>query len=247
MSRAIYSGAFFTQQEAESLLSARIIAPIVFGIVRPTSVLDVGCGVGAWLLAFLECGAQRVCGYDGEYVKQAALLIEECFFHPVNLETSCVIPGQYDLAICIEVAEHLSPTAGNRVVDALARAAPIVLFSAAVPGQGGVHHINEQWPQYWDARFARHQYVRLDFIRRRIADDSNVSWWLKQNLRMYVRHDVFGRSPALTAERDGDSGRQMEHVGRDWLEQFSTVGGLLRHLSWSVRRAMKRYAAGVHR
>lgn len=65
----------------------------------------------------------------------------------------------------------------------------IVLFSAAIPGQGGENHINEQWPEFWSGLFNERGYVGLDFVRRRIWNDRRIPYWYKQNILLYVKEE----------------------------------------------------------
>jgi 2-polyprenyl-3-methyl-5-hydroxy-6-metoxy-1,4-benzoquinol methylase len=144
----IYDRDFFDLRDASALQSARVVAPLVYDLLRPRTVVDVGCGRGAWLRAFQECGVEHIQGLDGDYVDREMLLIAPQSFTPYDLSRLKKIDGHFDLAICLEVLEHLSPESGCNVVDALTGAASVVLFSAAIPGQGGTGHVNEQWPSY---------------------------------------------------------------------------------------------------
>jgi SAM-dependent methyltransferase len=195
-----YNEAFFAAREAGVLESARIVVPLVNRFVRPASVVDVGCGRGTWLRAFAETGAHRLTGLDGDYVARDKLAIPPASFVPTDLARLTHIDGEFDLAICIEVLEHLPPVAGHNVVAALTRAAPAVLFSAAVPGQGGTGHINEQWPRYWREIFSRHGFTMLDPLRRQIRDDPRVKFWYRQNLLMFASADALARNPILAEE-----------------------------------------------
>ena len=107
---------------------------------------------------------------------------------------------RYDLAVCLEVAEHLSPAAATGFVDSLVAHADHILFSAAVPFQGGHHHLNEQLLSYWIAHFARHDYIPLDLFRARLWIDQSIPWWLRQNLILFVRRTALESNPALLAE-----------------------------------------------
>jgi hypothetical protein len=84
------------------------------------------------------------------------------------------------------VAEHLPEAFADRLIDILVDTAPIVIFSAAFPGQTGVNHINEQPPWYWREKFHRLNYVEIDFLRPLIWGDGKVAWWYRQNITSYV-------------------------------------------------------------
>jgi hypothetical protein len=96
---------------------------------------------------------------------------------------------RFDMAISVEVAEHLSPTRAASFIDDLTRLAPVVVFSAAIPFQDGTHHINEQWPSYWRSLFASHNYHAIDCIRPRFWSDTTVDLWYRQNMVVYLSQE----------------------------------------------------------
>jgi hypothetical protein len=110
--------------------------------------------------------------------------------------------GRYDLAVCLEVAEHLPESSAADLVRALTAFAPVVLFSAAVPGQGGVGHINEQWPAYWKGLFEQHGFYRRDPIRPRIWTNERVHWWYRQNIFLFASRQKVEESRALADTED---------------------------------------------
>ena len=153
---------------------------------------NVGCGVGTWLAVLLEKGVGTVRGYDGPWVQANQLVIPRDSFQNIDLgHPEGVRPDRrFDLAICLEVAEHLPPERAGDLVHSLCSLSDIVLFSAAIPGQGGVHHVNEQWPAYWAARFAGLGYKAIDTIRFRIWEDDEIPYWYRQNLVVYAGDGV---------------------------------------------------------
>jgi SAM-dependent methyltransferase len=165
-------------------------------LVSPRSVVDVGCGNGAWLAEFLTYGVQKVLGVDKD-VALDDLLFPSDRFERIDLSRPFQISGSFDLVICLEVAEHLPPECAESFVDVLVTAGPIVLFSAAVPYQGGTHHVNEQWPDYWEMLFARRGFVAIDCLRALFWANPNVAWWYSQNAIMYVREDNVRAYPSL--------------------------------------------------
>jgi SAM-dependent methyltransferase len=192
-----YSDAFYSQQSAGSLSSARAIAPIAIELVAPTSVVDVGCGVGTWAHVFNELGVDDVFGLDGDYVDRDALLIDASRFQAADLTKGVDCGRSFDLAVSLEVGEHLPPECSQQFVRDLTRLAPAVLFSAAVPFQGGSAHINERWQDDWAAMFEAEGYVAIDAIRQRVWTDPNVEFWYAQNAILYVRRDRLDDYPAL--------------------------------------------------
>ena len=200
MSDHVYSTAFYDRHIRGAIASARAIVPTVIDLVRPRSVVDVGCGVGAWLSVFREAGVHEVVGIDGAYVDRSQLLIPADCFIGHDLEQPIGLPRQFDLVVSLEVAEHLSPEHADRFVASLAGLGRAVLFSAAIPGQGGEHHVNEQWPQYWAARFAEHGFVAIDCMRARVWNRQDVDWWYAQNSFLYVERGLLQDSAVLRSE-----------------------------------------------
>jgi hypothetical protein len=100
----------------------------------------------------------------------------------------------------LEVAEHLPAECAGALVDSLCRLAPVVAFSAAIPFQGGVHHVNERWPEYWAALFEARGFVVIDCLRRDLWQDERVEWWYAQNLLLYARSEHVLSHRALARE-----------------------------------------------
>lgn len=200
MTQVSYNQEFFDEMDEPNLASARVVVPLVVGLVRPKSVVDIGCGRGLWLKAFLEQGVKDVAGYDGDYVDREKLAFPQDRFHAVDLEKPIAFNRSFDLAVCLEVGEHLPDAAAGTLVESLTCAAPVILFSAAVPLQGGSRHINEQWPEYWEKKFAAKGFVPVDALRRHIWGDARVSFFYQQNMLLYVRKDALTRYPKLEEE-----------------------------------------------
>ena len=187
---ALYTEDFYAQANgAGSLPSAQVCVPLIVDLLAPSSVIDVGCGRGEWLSQFLSA-AIPVLGIDGPHVDLTHLLIPADRFRQHDLRTSLDLGERADVALCLEVAEHLPPEYAPQLVRSLTRLAPAVVFSAAVPGQGGVHHVNEQWPWYWQELFERERFACLDVFRHRIWHDDRVAHYYQQNLLLFVDPNV---------------------------------------------------------
>ncbi|MGA9722486.1 MAG: methyltransferase domain-containing protein, partial [Candidatus Binatus sp.] len=196
-----------------TLGSARIVVPMVVALTRPSSVLDVGCGRGAWLSAFREQGIDKILGLDGDYIKPSTLLIPTDRFCPTDLSGEFQIPlGRFDLAVCLEVAEHLPARNARHLVAQLTSAAPQVLFSAAPPGQGGGGHINCQPLSYWRKLFEALGFRMLDPLRPRLRDNRQVEWWYRQNLVLFASPEAINDNPALADCEEVPSGLESEWV-----------------------------------
>lgn len=201
-----YGDSFYAYQRHGSLASARLTVPLLAGTLQPASVLDVGCGAGAWCLAWQEQRVMDVTGIDGSHMRAEQLLFDPHGFREVDVGMPFRLGRQFDLAQCLEVAEHLHPTTSETLVDNLVAHAPVILFSAAPPGQGGENHINEQTYGYWRNLFQRRGYSLYDFLRPRLAQLEDVEPWYRYNLLLFVREDVANSIPQeIRATRLGDA------------------------------------------
>ena len=197
-----YTPAFFAALGDGAMRSARAIVPLVVDLVAPRSVVDVGCGTGAWLSVLCENGVADIVGIDGSYIDPQQLLIPAEKFVAHDLSQPLAIDRRFDLALSLEVAEHLPKASASGFVATLVDLAPIVLFSAAIPGQGGVHHVNERWQDYWAGLFAEHEFTSVDAIRPRIWTNAEVEPWYAQNILLFASADALRRFPTLKAEAD---------------------------------------------
>jgi SAM-dependent methyltransferase len=195
-----YTEDFYTEIRDGSLASARAVVPELLTLLEPKSVVDIGCGTGAWLSAFREKGIEDVRGVDGDYVKRNALLIPQENFQAADLTQPLSLGRRFDLAISLEVAEHIAPERAGIYVDNLTRLSDVIAFSAAIPHQTGHGHVNEQWPDYWRDLFEKRGYRVVDAMRKRIWTLKNVERWYKQNLLIYVKADRLSDYPALAKE-----------------------------------------------
>ena len=178
------------QQEEANRYSARVILSRLFGRFRPKSVLDVGCGIGTWLATALDLGVADVVGIEGDWLDRKLARIPEHLITTFDLERKFDLGRTFDLVICLEVAEHLSAASATQFVKSLTDHARVILFSAAIPFQGGHHHVNEQFPDYWSNLFRASGYQAVDFIRQSIWDDSSVLWWLRQNVLVFAEQEM---------------------------------------------------------
>ncbi len=197
-----YDAEFYARQQKGSLQSARRVLPHLLELVAPRSIVDVGCGVGTWLKAASELGIRDLAGLDGSYVDRALLQIPTETFTAIDLTRPFRVERTFDVALSLEVAEHLPEASAESFVESLTRLAPVILFSAAIPHQMGTHHINEQWQTWWVDRFARVGFIAVDCMRRRVWDDPDVEWWYAQNMLLMAREDYLSASPVLQRERD---------------------------------------------
>lgn len=203
----IYDAKFYQQQKNISVQAARKFLALLFSHYIPQSVLDIGCGSGSWLKVAQDLGAKTVLGIDGNKVEQDELYLPRNCIESVDLNE--ILSGQtqsqiltdnphFDLAMSLEVAEHLPETASRSLVDLLTQKTDVVLFSAALPHQDGCHHINCQNVDYWVNFFHGKGYICIDMFRPTFMfDDSLTAWWYGQNAFLYVKQSVMGSFPSL--------------------------------------------------
>ena len=172
--------------------ASRVVANLLDQWFAPRSVLDLGCGNGVWMNG-LRVGQREVLGVEFEQFTRDELEVEPELILRANLGKRVDLHRRFDMVMCLEVAEHIDAAFAETVVENCVRHAPIVLFSAAIPGQQGLEHINEQLPEYWAKLFAGNGYVPLDLIRPLIWDDPQIPVWYRQNLLLFVHRD----EPAL--------------------------------------------------
>jgi SAM-dependent methyltransferase len=185
-----YRESFYRAVAASAAGSASVIVPIVVEALSPRSVVDVGCGRGTWLADFARHGVSDYIGVDGFDVDTKLLEIAADRLVRADLGQPLELGREFDLAVCLEVAEHLPAGAGPILVDSLVRHAPLVLFSAAIPGQGGTSHVNERWPSYWAGLFASRGFACVDLLRAQVWTRTEVDFWYAQNTLLYVKREL---------------------------------------------------------
>jgi SAM-dependent methyltransferase len=210
-----YLDSFYTGRKSTAGLSARRVAPWVLARMDVGSVVDVGCGTGSWLSAFRDLGVDDVVGFDGAWVPRDQLEIPPERFNPLDFEAleDFAPSRRFDLAISLEVAEHLPARQAPRFVDILTSLSPVVLFSAAIPQQGGVGHQNERWPEYWMELFRARGYACIDAVRGAFWDDEDVAPWYAQNSFLFVAQGALANYPSLAEAESSNrlAGRALVH------------------------------------
>ena len=220
-----YSHDFYDYIDAGSRRSARAVAGLLLPEMKITSLLDVGAGHGAWAAEWLGAGVNDVLAVDGDYVARDQLAIPARNFLAHDLATPLDLGRKFDLVQTLEVAEHLPHAKADLFVDNLVAHGDVILFSAAVPHQGGEHHVNEQPPEYWREKFAARGYAAYDFVRPGLVDKAGVMPWYRFNSYIYANDAGQKRlSRAILSTRVPDS-RKL------------TIGG---DMKWALRRAAVR-------
>lgn len=163
---------------------------VLLGFLRTyhpfTSVVDVGCGGGHWLRASLDLGATRVRGFDLIPVADEALAVDRELITITDLSAPLTPGERFDLAISTEVAEHIDQPFASAFIENLCGFSDIVLFSAALPYQGGIHHVNENWVEYWNRLFRYQDFFCFDIFRDTFWHDTRLPYFYRQNCLLYV-------------------------------------------------------------
>jgi len=190
---AFYSKKFYEEQFKGSFRSAKIVLPIVLKFLPEiNSAVDFGCGTGIWLSVLKNLGVNEIKGYDGSWAEKKLVIPSECYTDVEFDKETIKVEKKYDLAMSLEVAEHLPKQNAKMFVETITNASDIVLFSAAIPFQGGTHHINEQWQSYWYDIFYEYGYIGTNFLRKKILKEKKVAIWYRQNIVLYVKKEKLG-------------------------------------------------------
>lgn len=189
----IYSPKYYqTMVEPYARRSVPQMAQSIVETFSPASVIDVGCGSGALLVALRKLGVRHLLGLDcadaGLDIARARSLDVRKFDITAERWTSA---DRFDVAVSMETAEHLPESASDRYVELLCSLAPVVVFTAARPGQGGIGHLNEQPPEYWTELFKAHGFQ----LAEKTAADWQSAWTAAGVANFYTRNlMVFQRS-----------------------------------------------------
>ncbi|NLB65648.1 MAG: class I SAM-dependent methyltransferase [Lentisphaerae bacterium] len=192
-----YTNELHAKYSNRTLASAEAILPLVLSPMVPESVVDVGCGHGWWLSVCLKLGVKTVLGLDGSYIEPSQMRIPPDSFQAMDLNSPGIISQKFDLAISVEVAEHLHPSSTGGYLDLLASLSDQILFSAAIPGQAGDAHVNARWPAFWINELEKRGFVALDFIRPIIWHNEEVALCYRQNILFFVSKHKYDSDPQL--------------------------------------------------
>lgn len=236
-----YSRHFYSEFHKNTLEASRVIVPMVIELVHPESVIDVGCGWGVFLSVFLDNGVEDVVGLDGDWVDRSMLMIDSRDFIIAELTEPLPVDRTFDLALSLEVAEHLPEEAASGFVDSLTKLAPTILFSAAIPYQGGKNHLNEQWPEYWVSLFEQRGFVAIDCIRKRVWNNDRVVFWYSQNTLLFADERLVAGNDVLRVELEATNRSMLSvvHPNR-YLPSARAIARVRDRVPEGVQRAMYR-------
>jgi SAM-dependent methyltransferase len=199
----LYKGNFYSKRNEKTIISSKKILKIVYEILGQSTirnVIDVGCGVGVWL-KFCEKKGAKTIGIEGEWLPKNLYVADGKLITSDLSKTLPNLNKKFDLCISLEVAEHLPKIRANRFVYELTKYSNIILFSAAVPGQGGRGHINEQPLSYWIKLFNNNNYEMFDVIRPVVWGDKDIPVWYRQNTVLFINKNYLKKTNKLITNK----------------------------------------------
>jgi SAM-dependent methyltransferase len=238
-----YGTDFYRFLASFAVRSAQRVVPLLTSASPVHSVVDFGCGEGAWLSVWAAAGAS-VTGVDGPYIETTSLLIDPGKFHAADLSAPIDLGRQFDLVQSLEVAEHLPPAKAEQFVKTLTAHGSQVLFSAAVPGQGGENHLNERPLGYWRAMFRKRGYAAIDYLRPLICEDPLIARWYRCNMMLYVRDETIASLPAPMRSCRVPDDRPLADY---WPLPYRLQHALVRRLPYEIVNYLSRNRGGWRR
>jgi SAM-dependent methyltransferase len=201
----VYDESYYIEAvETTAGASSHVIVNTILRDIKPRSVVDIGCGTGVMLEVFRDNGC-KIFGLERSSAALSICRSRKLDVKEFDLEDSKLqVDGTFDLVLSMEVAEHLPQKVDENYVRLLTELAPTVVFTAAPPGQGGTDHINEQPPEYWEAKFERYGFIKNQLLTRKWQKEWNesgvVSRWYFSNLMVFQK-----RGPSLYDRTGGTS------------------------------------------
>lgn len=184
-----YTEAYFHRISEGSIRSAKEVYAALEDIGvkygRDTTVIDIGCGVGEW-----NNGNENYFGVDYKIPVKSLIIPKERYIE-LNLEKPETFKdvfdkSKFDLCLCLEVAEHISLERADALIELLCQLSDTVLFSAAIPYQGGTGHVNEQWQSYWSKKFENNNFY-APVNQPEIRSNINIELWYRQNIILFKK------------------------------------------------------------
>jgi cyclopropane fatty-acyl-phospholipid synthase-like methyltransferase len=182
-----YNNNFYSEMSTYASDSAKVIVPMLLDKYSIDSVIDFGCGDGQFVEEFLRSGLKEVIGIEGDWIRNVVDWQQMPWLKIANLQNVQDFERKFDLAVCLEVAEHLESTYAVNLIESLTNASDLVLFSAAIPGQGGTNHINLKYPDYWAELFFQRGFTLAWDPRTILWKNRLVAPWYKQNCLVFAK------------------------------------------------------------
>ena len=166
--------------------SQRLYLEHLQSIIPFKSMCDLGCGPGYWVNVACKMGIEDAMGYDIPIAGGQKRLIEASHLVECDLSELYDFGRRFDLAVSTEVIEHIPQGKEGTFIANCCAASDFVLFSGAIPYQGGVGHVNEHWLEHWNSFFKSNGYVCFDLFREKFWYDPRIQYYYRQNTVFYV-------------------------------------------------------------
>lgn len=183
--KTIYKGRFFARRK-KLLWRVPLVCNAVIEVLHPETIIDVGCAIGDYVDGFVDRGVDAV-GLEGSTNVWEYLECEVSRVFVLDLRTPINIHRKFDVALCLEVAEHIEPEYADVFVKNLVALSDTVVMSAAIPGQRGHYHVNCQEPPYWIGKFSSYGLT----YNRELVEAFKMEWTnvrSKREMRSYHDH-----------------------------------------------------------
>ncbi len=221
----------------QTLSSTRIIVKVINKYLpKINSVIDLGCGMAAFAKAFQENGSNEITIIDHPKLDVSKCVVKDNYtFTPCDLDIAIPVVQKVDLLICTEVLEHIGYNRSLKVLDYIVSCSDIILFSAAIPRQGGLGHINEQRHNFWISEFRKRGFQNFDLFKLDLINNTEVLYWLRQNLFIFHRNQpvdsILNTMPIL--------GNEFELVSSYVLNKEYGISEILKKIPSSLYRSIK--------
>lgn len=215
--------------------SQPLVLDAVHDLVPFASVVDFGTGRGSWLKAAIDRGITDVRGYDIPEIPVEQRQFPADRFVAADLGQPVPMERRFDLSISTEVAEHLPREHAATFVANVASAADLVLFSAAIPYQGGAGHQNENWVEYWVKLFQPLGFDCFDILRMRFWNEASIRSYYRQNLLIFAKGQPAqalrdkGHQPSALPPSLVHPEQYVKAIGRALPPRLARVGADVRH------------------
>lgn len=198
-----YDEEFYVNNRLEGCLMAQWFVPLLWDTFKAETLVDVGCGCGHYLAAYqrqlkkINLYEYNVFGLEGSVWAVNNPIQNDVDISLMDLRKPIHKLWSYELALCLEVAEHIEAEYADVFIDNLCTLSDTIVFTSAPIGAGGEHHVNEQWPNYWQEKFAQRNYFidATDTYKMRrgiiLAKKMGgyVTDWMMENLYVYKKRN----------------------------------------------------------
>lgn len=189
----IYPEEYYKQRKSDPHdRVAETIVGVLINTFEPSSVLDVGCAIGHYLSKFESQGINTM-GIEGSRWAVSKSLVDTVV--QGDLRCKQKIDDDFELVICIEVAEHIHPKFEENLVDTITSGVAnsgSILFTAAPPGQYGKHHINlkdkEHWIKLFENRAVKYNQQATSRLVSDLSSKLAYTPWPLDNIMVFDNH-----------------------------------------------------------